>query len=361
MNKRTDFSWSDDCEPHKLRTKEIIVDHPEIRTLIGRNPYTFLIILLCVTIQTVLAIWLKDASWWIVFLVAYLVGAFACHTLFVCNHEASHNLIFKNRKLNTMAALVANLPLIFASTISFKKYHLKHHAYQGIEALDADMPNKWEAKMVGNSTFGKAMWLFFYPIVQASRMGRMNKEVKLFDWEMALNWLIQVIYVGVMFYFFGWKAIIFQLASFFFSVGLHPLGARWVQEHFLTHGEEQETKSYYGPLNVVNLNVGFHNEHHDFPSIPWNHLPQLHKMAHEHYDNLGSHKSYTILLFQFLFNRDLSIFSRMARNNRGKTSNKEKVKENSQHPAATQESALHVEKIATTDNIGISNAAFVKK
>lgn len=323
-SKRNDFAWSDDCEPHKLRTKEIIVDHPEIRTLIGRNPYTFLIILFCVALQTVLAYVLRDSSWWLVLLIAYCVGAFACHTLFVCVHEASHNLIFKNRKLNTMASLVANLPLVFASSISFKKYHLKHHAYQGIEALDADMPNKWEAKLVGNSTFGKAMWLLFYPIVQASRLGRMNKEVKLFDWEMALNWLIQIIYVSAIIYFFGWKGIVFQLASFFFSVGLHPLGARWVQEHFLTHGEEQETKSYYGPLNVVNLNVGFHNEHHDFPSVPWNHLPQLNKMAHEHYDNLGSHKSYTVLLFQFLFNRELSVFSRMARNNRGKSS-KDKV------------------------------------
>ncbi|MFT4203446.1 MAG: fatty acid desaturase [Chitinophagaceae bacterium] len=333
--KRNSFSWSDDCEPHKLRTKEIIVDHPEIRELIGRNPYTFLIVLFCVGLQTALAYFLRDSSWWLVLVVAYCVGAFACHTLFVCVHEASHNLIFKNRKLNTFASLVANLPLVFASSISFKKYHLKHHAYQGIEALDADMPNKWEAQLVGNSSFRKALWLLFYPIVQASRLGRMNKEIKLFDREMALNWLIQIVYVAAIIYFFGWKAIVFQLASFFFSVGLHPLGARWVQEHFLTHGEEQETKSYYGPLNVVNLNVGFHNEHHDFPSVPWNHLPKLNKMAHEHYDNLGSHKSYTALLFQFLFDRNLSVFSRMARNNRGKSA--KSVKEKSV-PAPGQQS-----------------------
>ncbi len=323
-SKKSDFSWSDDCEPHKLRTKEIIVEHPEIRTLIGRNPYTFLIILFCVALQTVLAYLLRGSSWWLVLLVAYCVGAFACHTLFVCIHEASHNLIFKNRKLNTVAGLVANLPLVFASAVSFKKYHLKHHAYQGIESLDADMPNKWEARLVNNSTFGKAMWLLFYPIVQASRLGRMNKEIKLFDGEMVLNWVIQAVYVAVVVYFFGWKGIVFQLASFFFSVGLHPLGARWVQEHFLTHGD-QETKSYYGPLNVVNLNVGFHNEHHDFPSVPWNHLPKLKEMAHEHYDNLGSHKSYTALLFQFLFDSKLSIFSRMARSNRGKSTKDKKA------------------------------------
>jgi sphingolipid 4-desaturase/C4-monooxygenase len=318
MQDKTDFFWSDQCEPHKLRTKELIKKHPEIRKLIGRNPYTFLIILFCVLLQTTLAFLLKDAPWWLVFVVAYLVGAFADHTLFVCVHESAHNLVFKKRSLNTFAGLVANLPLVFASSASFKKYHLKHHAFQGIETLDADMPGKREAILVGNSTIKKTLWLLFYPLVQLSRLGRLSKEIKLFDKQVLLNWIIQIVFDAIIIIFFGWKGLIFLLASFFFSVGLHPLGARWIQEHFLTDGL-QETKSYYGPLNVVNLNVGLHNEHHDFPSIPWNHLPALHKMAAGYYDGLASHKSYTRLLYKFLFDKNLSVFSRMARDNRGKS------------------------------------------
>jgi len=324
MKEQKDFLWSDQCEPHKLRTRQLINKYPEIRKLIGRNPYTFLVILFCVVLQTTLAFLLKDASWWLVFGLAYFVGAFADHTLFVCVHECSHNLVFKKRSLNVFASLVANLPLVFASSVSFKKYHLKHHAFQGIEALDADMPGKREASLVGNSTIKKALWLLFYPLAQASRLGRLNKEVKLFDKEMALNWLIQLVFVFFIVVFCGWKGFFFLLASFFFSVGLHPLGARWIQEHFLTDGL-QETKSYYGPLNVPNLNVGLHNEHHDFPSVPWNHLPALHKIAGEYYDGLASHKSYTKLLVKFLFDRNLSVFSRMARDNKGKSVEKERL------------------------------------
>jgi sphingolipid delta-4 desaturase len=97
-----------------------------------------------------------------------------------------------------------------------------------------------------------------------------------------------------------------------FSVGLHPLGARWIQEHY-TQDPVQETFSYYGPLNLLALNVGYHNEHHDFPSIPWNRLPQLRAMAPEFYDSLKSHTSWSRLLWEFVFNPRYSLHSRVLR------------------------------------------------
>jgi sphingolipid delta-4 desaturase len=144
------------------------------------------------------------------------------------------------------------------------------------------------------------------------------KEIDLIDGWTIVNIVVEVTFMGFLFYFLGIKAFVFLLASFFFSVGLHPLGARWVQEHFLTHGN-QETKSYYGPLNTVNLNVGYHNEHHDFPSVPWNKLPKIKEFGGAYYNTLHHHTSYVGLLFRFLFDKELSVFSRMARSNRGKT------------------------------------------
>ncbi len=311
------FSWSEQCEPHKLRTKKIIAEHPEIRNLIGRNPYTFMVIIFCVGIQLALAYWLRTTSWWLVFGTAYIIGAFACHTLFVCIHECAHNLVFKKRYLNTISAIFANLPMVFPSAVSFQKYHIKHHSFQGVEELDGDMPYHWEARLINNSAIGKALWLLFYPVFQMLRPARL-KEISLWDTWTVINLLVEVAFSAGLFYLLGVKALLFLLASFFFSVGLHPLGARWVQEHYLTHGT-QETKSYYGPLNVVNLNVGYHNEHHDFPSVPWNNLRKLNAIGGTHYSSLQYHTSYVVLLFNFIFDKNLSVFSRMARANRGKT------------------------------------------
>ncbi len=317
MSKMLDFVYSQEAEPHRIRTKKILKEKPEIRELIGKNPYTFLIVIGLVVLQTGVAFLLRDQSWWMVFGIAYLVGAFADHALFVGIHECVHKLVFKNPMANRWAALFANLPQVFATAISFEKYHIKHHSFQGVHELDGDLPNRWEAKLINNYFIGKAIWLLFYPFFQLFRIPRL-KEIQAFDSWTGLNWLIQLTFTAGIIYFMGWHSLVYLIASFFFSVGLHPLGARWVQEHYLTEEGHQETHSYYGPLNKLAFNVGFHNEHHDFPSVPWNRLPQIRETAPNFYNSLTYHTSWTKLFFRFLFDKEISLFSRVARRERGK-------------------------------------------
>ena len=314
--KRMDFVYSENPEPHRIRTKQILRQHPEIRHLIGKNKNTFYFILFLVTAQIALSVVLSQSPWWLIVAAAYLVGAFIDHALFVMIHECAHKLIFKNKNANRLSGIFANIPQVFPSSVAFERYHIKHHSFQGIHELDADLPNRWEAKLINNYFIGKVIWFLFYPFFQAFRITRL-KEIKPFDGWIALNWLVQIAAVAAIWWFFGVKAVAFLTLSFFFSVGLHPLGARWIQEHYLTHGE-QETYSYYGVLNKVAFNVGYHNEHHDFPSIPWNKLPQIRQKASDHYDTLVYHKSWTKLFLRFLFDKELSLFSRLVRKNRGK-------------------------------------------
>lgn len=315
MQKRDDFFYSEEREPHRIRTKSILKEHPEVRHLIGKNPYTFFAILGLVSFMMAMSYLVKDASWWIVFGAAYFLGAFANHSLFVMIHECAHNLLFKKPALNILSGIFANLPQTFPSSVSFKRYHIKHHSFQGIHELDADIPDWWEAKLINNSFLGKSIWLLLYPVFQVGRTFR-TREIKQFDIWVGVNWLLQFSFDAAVIIFLGPKAFVFLLASFFFSVGLHPLGARWVQEHYLTKGL-QETYSYYGVLNSIAFNVGYHNEHHDFPSVPWNKLPQIRKTAPAFYNSLKYHTSWTLLLLRFVFDKEISLFHRLLRKERG--------------------------------------------
>ena len=310
------FVFAGGREPHAARAKAILRSHAEIRRLAGRNPWSAVLIAALVAFQTAAAWLLSGLSVWVILLAAWLVGAFASHALWVLIHDCAHNLVVKSGPWNKVFAMAANLPHLFPSAVSFQKYHLKHHAFQGVYELDADLPNRWEARLVGHSAPAKALWLLFFPFFQLSRPPRL-KEISLFDGWVVVNIVVQLAYDAAVLFFLGPKALLFLGAAFFFSVGLHPLGARWIQEHYLVHGTDQETSSYYGILNVPALNVGYHNEHHDFPWVPWHRLPLVRRAAPEAYDTLAFHRSWTKLLLRFLFDPRISLFSRVVRADRG--------------------------------------------
>jgi sphingolipid delta-4 desaturase len=95
-------------------------------------------------------------------------------------------------------------------------------------------------------------------------------------------------------------------------MGLHPIAGHYISEHYVFR-EGQETYSYYGPLNLLAFNVGYHNEHHDFPYIPGSRLKRLRSAAPEFYDDLLSHESWTQVLWSFVTQPTVGGYSRIKR------------------------------------------------
>lgn len=293
-------------EPHIGRGRAILAAHPDLRELAGPMRSSAAWIVLIAAAQLALAIALRHAHWYVWLPCAYLLGATFDHALWVLIHECSHNLVFRGRNANRVISMVANVPIVVPGAISFTKYHLLHHRHLGEIGLDAGIPGPGELRLVGGSRLGKAVWIAGHAVVQGSRPAQLG-GVKLFDaWTWA-NIVVQVVAMGAIVVFAGPGPLKYLVVSTLFAIGLHPLGGRWVQEHFAL-APDQETYSYYGPLNKVSFNVGYHVEHHDLISVPWARLPEIRRRAPEFYDSLRSYRSWSGLLARFIWDRNITLY-----------------------------------------------------
>jgi len=299
-------------EPHVERTKEILKKYPEIRTLFGNTPSTAVWTVGIIALQFSIALTLENTTWWMVISAAWIIGAIIEHALFVIIHDCAHNLVFKRPSWNKALGIIANLPGVVPAAIGFRNFHLLHHRNMGELGWDADIPGPKEAAWIGKSAFRKALSLLFFTLILGLIRPARLKKVNLLDAWGVTNGISSIGTGLLILYFFGWSSFFYLILSCMFGIGLHPLGGRWIQEHYIFK-QGQETYSYYGPLNKLCFNVGYHNEHHDFMMVPWSRLPKVRKIAPEYYDNLFSHTSWTKVLLQFIFDPNLTGFSRIVR------------------------------------------------
>jgi len=296
---------------HRHRAREIISAHPEVKSLIGRNPWSALWAVSLVSLQWLAAFLLSEVFWLWIFVAAYFFGAFVNHALYVLIHEATHNLVFRRKNHNKLLGVFCDFALVTPSAMAFRVYHMLHHQHLGDYEMDPDIVCHTEGRLVGNSAWRKTIWLFLFSLSQALRPLKI-RDVRFGNrWIFANTLVILVVDIGI-FAVLGPQALAYLALSTLFALGLHPLGGRWIQEHYKT-AEGQETYSYYGPLNRVCFNMGYHNEHHDMPGVPWNALPEVKKLAPEFYDGLKSYRSWTALLVRFISDPTLSTYSRILR------------------------------------------------
>lgn len=302
-NSRTDFEWVYTEEPHASRRKIILEKYPQIKKLFGYDPNFKWVVTLMVSIQMIMMFVIKDQSWPVLLLAAYMLGGVINHSLMLAIHEIAHNLAFGHARpmANRWFGFFANLPIGVPASISFKKYHLEHHRYQGDEKRDTDIPTYLEAKLFC-TTFGKFIWVCLQPFFYAFRpLIVYPKPPMMLEY---LNAVIQFTFDGLVWYFLGGKVLGYLCFGSVMAMGLHPVAGHFISEHYMfKHG--YETYSYYGPLNWITFNVGYHNEHHDFPAVPGSRLPEVKRIAAEFYDNLPHHDSWSAVLYDFIMDPEV--------------------------------------------------------
>lgn len=318
---RNDFLYSNDLEPHTQRRLEILKKYPEIKELFGFEWRTKYIIFATVVLQVFMAWLTLEWQWPLYLLAVYAVGATANHSLFLVIHELVHNLGASTPFRNKWISIFANLPVGAAYAITYKPYHMDHHRL-GQEGIDTDVPTRLEGWFITTSSYGyidhtlkKAVFVFFNIFAYALRPCLTKPEVVPKDLWMVANWCVQLAFDGAIVAWLGPKGMLYFALSTFLAGSFHPLAGHFLAEHYVTDGNA-ETYSYYGPLNMLSYNVGYHNEHHDFPSIPWSNLPKVRKIAPSFYDDLPQCKSWPGMIFRYIFDDSITPFSRVVRNSK---------------------------------------------
>jgi sphingolipid delta-4 desaturase len=280
---------------HVRRHRTILREHPAIRDLFGVDVSSAAWVGMLAVAQFALALWLSAKPAWLMLALALTVGAVIAHALGVLIHEASHHLVFHDGWKNKLVAIVANLPLAAPAAIEFRHQHLLHHKYLGDardpDGRDTQAPTHKEVALVGHATLRKLVSFtfgrFFYPARPANSVPR--------DAWFVGNIVACLLADAVLVTAGGLRPLLYLLLSALVAFGPHVLGARRVSEH-LTIRRGQPTNSYYGSLNRVSFDVGYHVEHHDFPAVPWRRLRRLNHMARPHYQELAAVRSWASLI-----------------------------------------------------------------
>lgn len=237
-----------------------------------------------------------------------------------------------------MLAIFANLPIGIPYSASFRPYHLTHHKSLGVDGLDVDLPTALEAVFLDNIA-GKAFFCTFQILFYALRP-MMIYAVDITKIHV-FNIFVQVVFNTILVKTCGWNALLYLIFSSFLAGSLHPCAGHFIAEHYVftnlspkdsvphdsAAARRPETKldapipetySYYGILNFFTWNVGLHNEHHDFPAVPWSRLPKVYEIAEEFYKDLPRHESWTYVIWQFILDPNVGMSCRVKRKEGGR-------------------------------------------
>ena len=311
------FQSTPSPEPHAVRRRAILAAHPDIRDLFGPDR-RMIGVLVGVTaahfgIAAALARY-TDPSWPLgsalaVAVAAGSVGAVLSHWASMFIHEASHDHCAESPVENRLWAIFASVSLGLPAAMTFRKYHRRHHAWLGVRGVDADLPLDCEARLIASRRPAKVAWFVFFLASYLARGWRNRSPID--RWE-ALNALVVIATNALVWWALGPAALGYLLLSALIGHSVHPVAAHFVHEHFV-FSEGQETNSYYGILNLVTFNVGYHVEHHDLPAIAGTRLPEYHARTKTFYEHLASDTCWAEVMWRFVRDPSVGMASRVVR------------------------------------------------
>lgn len=315
---------SGDADVHRRRRQAITQEFPEVRKLVGADSRTQYYAYSLVIIQCFLAYLVKD-SMLAAIVLGFVISPYMDFAVLTLIHEVSHSLVFGYPLYDRLLGIFTNIVFMAPVSEVFRQHHNIHHSHLGDVRKDVDVPGEKEMKLIGNSSALKTAWLILSVFILPVRS--MKKLPVHWSLLMALNWIVCLSFTFSVF-FVSKPAFVYLILGMILSQSMHPANARQVQRHIKLYDHEEKdgagkeedkdeplykkklnTFSYYGGLNFLTLNVGFHVEHHDFGNIAWTRLPELKRIAGEKwYPTNTAYKSRGFKeIFAFVMNPKISL------------------------------------------------------
>lgn len=260
------------------------------------QPHRFTLVLtVFLSIFQILLASQKDALDFSFFWQLLFLGVPVAHGLYVLQFEFIHNLCFgddRDRISLSVSTLATGIP--YAEIL--RLYELEHVAFFQKD-LDPQRPTTfektvWTELMTQRDIPGKKiLYLFLYPYNVAHKMlfretGSSNALVQMIHFSPVIwrSLAFHILFDLWILYYFGWHSLLFLWCSTYLSFcPLHPCATHLLFQHasWLSHHEFEykEPSSYYGMMNLLTFNGGYHKERHDHLKIPWLYLPLVQKLG----------------------------------------------------------------------------------
>ena len=233
-------------------------------------------------------------------LAAIFIGA-RQHALLILGHDASHYRILPTRWQNDLFSNLFMMWPTFASVEGFRKFHATHHQYTNLPddgnrhiwyTHDAagELAPDWQFPktktglaliLLRRAAFLTGLFWIVRGLVGSTLIPSPG-------WMGAARFGFYASLAGALTYFGWWSYFLLYWIVPFCTWHIAAQYARLICEHSAVESKEEEyaitrttIPTRLESILVLPRNVGFHLEHHWYPSVPWYRLPELHQALME--------------------------------------------------------------------------------
>ena len=219
------------------------------------------------------------------------------HALLILGHDASHYRYLRTRWQNDLFANLFLMWPTFASVEGFRKFHGTHHQYTNLandgnrhlwhtHNAEGELEPEWvfpktrlglALMILRRAAFLTGISWIFRGLVGSSLIPSPR-------WMVAARLAFYVSVAGALTFFGAWPGLVWYWLVPFCTWHIAAQYIRLICEHSAVESDEDEYSitrttipTWLESIFILPRNVGFHLEHHWYPSVPFYRLPELHR------------------------------------------------------------------------------------